>query len=359
LRFTFIPHYRRIVLASFCFLLATLESWSQTSYFYKGRDFGSESQYSPLSLLLNGSYDIIQIDKNRNIWSMPYRIGFQNVMKNLGDPFTSIRDYGLRSFVRDEIFPFSFQRNNAQWFPNYTLHLIGGGMTYRAMTEWYEQEGISNPVLLSLTTMAVYHLGNEIVENQGYEGRTVDPIADIYVFDIGGILLFSSEGVCKFFSSTLNLADWSLQPSIWLRNGQLHNNGQYFSMKWKLPFWDRWYVHYFFGLNGVTGLSYRFSDGDAFSVGYGLSAGTLTVIDDLTNKKTISFVETIACFFDRDNSLLGSMVLTRKTNYSLSINIYPGLVDIWKIKVGAWFVLNRQGGSLIGVTTRYAPGIAF
>jgi len=330
---------------------------AQTTYFYKGRDFGSESLYNPWNLILNGSYDIIQLNKQRDIGSIPYGIGFRTVTRNLADPFTAIRKYGVKEFFRDEIFPLTFNKNNGQWYANYTLHLIGGGMTYRAMKEWYEINHFSSPHIYSYITMAIYHFGNEVIENQSYDGITADPIADIYIFDLGGILLFSSESVCEFFSSTLNLADWSLQPSFLLRNGQLHNNGQYFSVRWKFPFWEKWYLLYFFGINGVTGLSYRFDDGKALSVGYGLTGGTLTVLDELTNKKTLNFVETLAFFYDDNNSLLTSLLWTRKTDYEMSLNLYPGFLALGDFKIGAWFVLNRKGHSLFGITTSYLPGI--
>lgn len=345
-------------LSLFLLLLQT-ELQSQTYHFYKGRDFGSESLYSPWGLILNGSYDIIQLDKTRDIFSLPYSRGFKNVTWNLGHPFSSIESYGWHNFIRDEIFPLSLDKNNGQWYPNYTLHLIGGGMTYRAMAEWFTFNDVPSPYLFSFAVMGVYHMMNEVVENQNYQGRTVDPISDIYLFDLGGIALFSSESVCAFFDSTLNLADWSLQPSFLLWNRQLHNNGQYFSLKWKLPFWDHWYLHHFFGLNDVTGLSYRFDNGEAISFGYGLTPGNFILLDRLTNKKTISLVESAGIFFDRDNSLLASMLLTRKTDYTLSVNIYPGFLDIGKFKLGGWIVLSKNGETLFGVTTRYIPGVAF
>ncbi len=334
-------------------------SFSQTYHFYKGRDYGSEALYSPWNLLLNGSYDIIQLDRTRDVFSLPYETGIKNVSWNLSHAFTSIKAYGVKNFIRDEVFPLSFDKNNGQWYPNYTLHLIGGGMTYRAMAEWYIQNDVPSPYVFSFVTMGAYHFLNEVVENQTYQGMTVDPIADIYIFDLGGILLFSSESVCTFFDSTLNFADWSLQPSLLVRNGQLHDNGQYFSLKWKLPFWDHWYLHHFFGLNDVTGLSYKFDNGEAISAGYGLSPGNLILLDRLTNKKTISFVESAGIFFDRNNSLLASVLYTRKTDYNVTINVYPGLFDIGSFKVGGWIVFNKQGGTLFGLTTRYIPGIAF
>ena len=113
-------------------------------------------------------------------------------------------------------------------------------MTARALREWYDENGYST-------------------------GDNVDPIADIYVFDIGRIILFSFDNVNRFFSRTLNLADWSLQPSISVFNGTLRNNGQYFSIKWKFPSSAHWHLFYYFRLDGVLGTSHKWGDGAVLS----------------------------------------------------------------------------------------------
>ncbi len=160
-------------------------------------------------------------------------------------------------------------------------------MTFVAVKEWYEQHNFPDPEIMSIATMATYHLMNEFVENGTYVVDNETPIPDIYVFDIGGIVLFSLKGVDKFFSEELNLADWSLQPSFDLCETTLQNNGQYFSIKWKLPFSSSWQFFYYFGINGLTGLSYKFKDGDAISFEASLCAKQLVTINQSVNQKTI------------------------------------------------------------------------
>jgi hypothetical protein len=118
--------------------------------------------------------------------------------------------------------------------------------------------------------------------------------------------------VKKYFSEELNLADWSLQPSFFLRNGELHNNGQFFSIKWKLPFSEKWHLFYFFGTNGVGGLSYKYEDGSALSVGVGMAANELVTLDQRTNKKSLNLVMNAGVFYDLNNSLLTSLSVTKK-----------------------------------------------
>lgn len=333
---------------------------AQTHFFYQGRDYGSEALYNPVYMMLNGSYDIIQLDGHpRNILKFPYAKAFRNVFRNLGNPFPVIRRYGWGKFLGNEIFPIEFAKKGAQWWPNYQLHLIGGGMTFVAVKEWYEQHNFPEPVLFSLATMAAYHLLNEAVENGNYVGDNEDPIPDIYVFDIGGIVLFSFEGIDEFFSRELNLADWSLQPSFDFKDNTLQNNGQYFSIKWKLSFSDYWHLFYYFGMNGLIGLSYKFKDGKAISFGFGLRAKNLVTLNQSVNQKTINTTWNAGLFYDINNSLMSSLFVSGLTDYLINLNIYPGLIKIGPISPGVWIVIQKSGKMIFGISTVWAPGIAF
>lgn len=350
---------RNLYLLLFC-LLFTDSLFPQTAYFYKGRDYGSEAVYNPVTLILNGGFDMIQVERSRDIRKLPIGQGINNVLKNLGDPFTPVRNYGFWNFVKDQVLPFSVDKRDAQYWPNYTLHLIGGGMSYAAMKEWYEYHNYPAPAALSIATMAAYHIINEAVENGAYEGDNVDPIADVYLFNVGGIILFSSESVKKFFSEKLNLADWSLQPSFCLRTTELHNNGQFFSIKWKLPFFDKWHLFYYFGTNGVGGLSYKYDDGSALSVGLGMAVSELFTVNSSTNKKTVDLVWNVGVFYDRNNSLLASLSLTKKTDYMANLNIYPGVVKIGDFSPGIWMAYTNKDKFIMGITARWAPfGLAY
>lgn len=332
-----------------------INSFDVSGYFYKGYKFGNQALYNPMYLLLNGGFDMIQVGNKRDIKNFPYKIAVKNIWKNLSDPFTPINNYGWWNFIKDQVLPLSLDKKNAQFWPNYTLHLIGGGMEYAAMKEWFEYYNYPNPQLLSAFTVMTYHLINEVAENGNYVGDDVDPIADIYIFDIGGILLFTSESVKRFFAEDLNLADWSQQPSFSLRNGELHNNGHFFSVKWKFPFSDSWHAFYYFGTNGVGGLSYKFQNGSAISVGLGLAASDLILLDEKTNKKTLGLVGNLGVFYDRNNSLLASLSITIKTDYMVNVNIYPGLIKIGDISPGIWGAYSQDGNIFWGLAFSWLP----
>lgn len=351
----------RIVLffvLTFQFIVNSL-LFSQENYFYTGKNYGSESLYNPIYLILNGSYDIIQLEGNsRQIFKFPYALGSRNVFDNLRHPINSISHFGWKKFLSQETFPLVFVKKGGQWLPNYQLHLIGGGMTYSRMKEWYAFHNFPYPKLFSITTLAAYHYLNEVVENENYKGETVDPIADIYLFDIGGIVLFSFDNINRFFKEKLNLSDWSLQPSISLDDLSLQNNGQYFSIKWKLPYVDKWSFFYYFGMTSMFGLSYKYDDGSSISSGFGLRARNRYVIDANSNQMTINLNWNFGVFYDLNNSLLTSLTFNDHIDNMVNLNIYPGLFRISNFSPGIWATYKKDKKVLFGISTIYGIGIS-
>lgn len=328
-------------------------------YFYKGRNFGSEALFNPVNMILNGGYGILQLDGYpRDVIHAPYRLGTKNVWYNITNPGGPISRYGWGHFLSNEIFPVNFKREYMQWLPNYELHLIGGGMTSRAIYEWYGAHNYPAPEISMIATMGAYHFLNEVVENGSYQGDNVDPIADIDVFDVASVALFSFESVDKFFSEKLNLSDWSLMPSFDPQDHSIQNNGQNFSLKWHLPFWERWYFFRYFGLTDLTGASYKLSNGSYISFGGGIRTKTLITLDESKERKTISMVGNVGLFYDHDNSLLCSILFGGSSDKRLNLNIYPGVVRLWKFTPGLWTFMNRKGHFTFGMITTWTPGLA-
>ena len=237
------------------------KSQTSESLFYSGKDYGSEAMFNPINVILNNGYDIIQLgNKPRTIFDYPYEHAINNVWKSITHPGKTISDYGVKKFLTTELFPLKIDVTGAQWWPNYNVHLIGGGMTYRMLIEWFEYHKFNSPKLSSIAVLSIFHYLNEVAENGDYAGYNGDAVADLLFFDIAGVLLFNSDQVAKFFSEELNLSDWSLQPSFRISDRTLQNNGQYFTMKWQFPFSDSWQLFYTFGMDGLLGLSKKLDE---------------------------------------------------------------------------------------------------
>lgn len=334
-------------------------------YFYKGYSYGTQSEYNPLYLLLNGSFDIVQSNnRNNKILSLQYGIGARNVFENITNPLRSVSQYGWKNFLETEIFPTTLNYQRAQYWPNYNLHLLGGGMTYVAMAEWFSYHGYQYPKTLSAATMFAYHYLNETIENNDYVGTNVDPIADLLVFDPLGIALFSVNGVPEFFGTTLQMADWSFQPIFDMKTNSLLNNGQNFSFKIPIPYIENWKILYITGMEGVVGISYNYSKTHNISVGGGLATKELTEVNNNTGVRTVTatLVTVGGIYYDRNNSLLASLIFKNAATYKVRLNIYPGVFDIGGISLGFIGIVHQNNAISFGIFTSFSPigpGLSF
>ena len=323
-------------------------------YFYHGLDYGTDALIHPLRMVINGGFGIMQLSNRHNHpLDIDYAQGWKNIWKNLLDPTAAIQVEGWKDFLQREIIPISFNSGKAHYWPNYTQHLIGGGMSYRMMVEWYRAHDFDRPGLWGGTTIMFYHLLNEIVENDYRDGWTTDPVADILIFDPASILLFSSERVCRFFSETLHMADWSYQPMIDPKHKTLINNGQNFAMKLDVPWWERWSLFYHYGTHAEFGLTRRFDGGHNLSLGAGLKADEL--LDVTEYHKGVALAVTGGVFYDRNDSLLASALWAKSKDYKLRVNLYPGLFEIWGLKPGLVFNLNRNRTTAFGISLLNLP----
>ena len=277
-----------------------------------------------------------------------YEQGIRNVWRNLKDPFTAIEARGWWAFFSEEIIPISVNSGKAQYWPNYTQHLIGGGMSYRMMVEWFRWHEWPRPKLWAGATIFVYHALNEVVENDRKSGLSTDAVADLYLFDPLSVVLFSSDRVCRFFSETLHMADWSYQPMYDPHHRTLENNGQNFALKWNLPRSERWSLFYHYGTHGELGLSHTWPDGKCLSAGVGLKAKNLVDLSEVS--QTVDLAVSGGIFYDRDNSLLASLLLAHTKDYRARLNIYPGLIRLGAFSPSIFLSLNEDDEVFAGLS---------
>ena len=329
-----------------------------THYFYKNEGYGSMAIFNPVTFVLNGGYDILQLSNNDDrIFQFPYGRSAKNVFINLGRPDKAIKDMGAWKWTKQEVLPLTFTPAGAQWVPNYFLHFIGGGMYYVELTEWYRDHGVKQPVLMAIITHTVADLLNETVENQGWVGTNEDPIPDVYIFNIAGIALFSNKKVCKFFSEQLNMVDWSLQPTITFPRGSIQNQGQFYALKYALPFYKPLRIFVRMGSGSLVGLSYRFNDGYSISAGAGIRPDSLRLLDIKARQVTVDSKISGGIFIDKNNSLLASLVISDTKDYFIQANIYPGLLKIGRFTPGLWAVVGRGGYVTFGINSVYTFGV--
>lgn len=328
-------------------------------YFYKpAQTRGSDAAFTPFTLLINGSVDALRLspDAGRDLTALKWKTDFKNVWKNLTDPVGSIRAYGWENFRRQELFNLSFNVDDLQFIPNLADHVIGYGMQYAKVSEWYNAHGYGSPVLLGIGTSLVYQFINEVVQNGGISYVNVDCVADIYIYNTLGFVLFSFDDMKRFFSETMQLNDWSLQPLYIPRNHHLENAGQEFVMRYTLPFAERYAPFICWGVNSIAGLSYRYDEVNRISVGIGNAiSGMTTKYRGEFLSATPNFERAIGLFWDNDGSLLAGLIVCGQKSANAQLNVYPGLVDLYGIRPGCYLGVGGREGLVFGVSFMNLP----
>jgi hypothetical protein len=334
------------------------ETQGQQRYFYRGYDFGSQALFNPLTNLLNRGFDVLQLrGDNRDPFTVLHGSDVRNVLDNLAHPFARVSQEGRWKFTREELLPLSWTQGTMRWTPNYTLHLIGGGMTYTALREWYMDHEVPWPGLFSALTVMTSALVNESLENKGVQGRNTDCIADIYFFDLGGILFFSFAPINRFFSETVVVADWSQQPGLTWPGRALSNQGNNFAMKWSLPFYSPLRLFAHLGMSALVGLSYRQLSGISWSLGAGLRSTRLVNRSQASLENGVDLAPAAGLFVDRNESLLASLLVSNVQDYFINLNVYPNAFVHVGSGVGLWSAVSKNGAFVVGVSVVRAMGL--
>ncbi len=347
-----------VILVLLLLCLFASPTQSKEYYFYHPDNrFGSDGAFNPVAVFVNGSYDILRNGgHDKNIFRQDYRLGWKNVWANISDPFGSIEQFGWHNFLEQECFNLTLDSGKGQFIPNVSTHLIGNGMLYVMMAEWYDYHHIKHPYIISAITTTMYQFLNEVIENGKWQHLNVDPIADLLIFNPLGLILFSTDFGKRFFSETVPVYYWSQQPVINVTNGDLENGGQQYCIKWDFPFWDRGSLFLYWGINGLGGITYSKDEIHNYSFGLG------TVANKLHEKRlnggrflTPSMDGALGFFYDKNHSLMGSLLLTGPQMYNARINLYPGVVSTKWYMPGIYVGFGEWDKFICGLTFSHLP----
>jgi hypothetical protein len=324
-------------------------------YFYSPLPYGTQGKYNPGDFFINGGFGVWQFKEDRKLLDVPYAAAWRNTWECIRHPMAAIQNFGVKEWLSSEIVPTSFELRHGQFFPNYFLHVLGAGMQSRKMEEWYRFHNVPLPRLWSVVTMLGEHVFEEMVEDGGTRGLSVDPVSDLYIMNPAGILLFLNDGVCRFFSDKLSLNEWSLQPSINVRTGQLENMGQFYVLKLPLERTHAWSAIAYFGMQELFGLCRKLDDDNSFSLTGGVIVNNLFAADISSSQKayTANLRWSAGAFYDKKNSLLMSLVVSGAEHNRFRLDMYPGLFRIGSFRPGVF--VDNTGYWTAGISIRYIP----
>ena len=344
----------------FC-LYKPIKSNAQYQYFYTGKDYGSESYLSPLTQILNGGMDMLQTTNYDNtIKQLELAQGFKTFFRSVTHPKAAIERIGFKKFADSELIPFGFSKTTSQWIPNYGLHLLGGGMEYARMTDYYSYHNFKNPRLWAALTQITEQALNESVEMRGQKQLSFATVADFYFFNLPGMVLFSFENVQKLFSGPVKLTSWLGQASYSPVYHSIRNTGQYYTIKIQPDFIGPISFLYYMGAGWLSGLGVDYK-GITYSLAYGNKTEEVYIVDKENDIEYIKLTPSVAFFIDKNNSLLLSLVVTTHKVYqeNIRLDIYPGVLKFKKYSIGVWTNLSFEHESFMGITFKGIPGIAF
>src|SRR5690242_12611771 len=135
-------------------------------HYYSNKPYGSESQFNPLSAILNNGYDQVRTYPDRRIFEFDYATAARGAWNSIARANELVSTYGTRDWIRYELLPLTGKSGGgSQWWPNYQLHLFGGGATYVRLMAWYEQRGYKHPRIYAAATKLASSFLNEMIEN--------------------------------------------------------------------------------------------------------------------------------------------------------------------------------------------------
>lgn len=326
-------------------------------FFYRpGQEFGSTSQFGPVSVVLNRGFStIVWSEAERRPLHIDWGNGWTNVRESLTHPARVAESQGgVGEFLFGEFGP---KGSVWQWAfaTNLMGHVVGGGITYRALGEWYDAHGVPYPMVAGAASAMGVILINEMIVVQHLDEGSPSTWSDVYVFEPIGIALFSFDPVARFFARTLKAQDWSPQASIVLPTGELVNSSQVMAYRVPLPFIDRLDVLSVTGMGTQTGVIW---DLDAeHSIGGGIGFQAKERVYDEAGREQLRARASGGLYLSRRTSLLASLNLYHGLDRRAALNVYPGVLGGPLRNVGLWTVLDRDGRVDLGITALALPGV--
>jgi hypothetical protein len=331
-------------------LALTLGAQTPKPIFYRDLDYGSESQLSPLASMLTWTFDTLQVPESfdeHDYWSR-----WKLVKEDLLHPGRAAKSRGgLGAFINRQILP--YKMTEPDWIPNYSLHLLGGGMVFRKKAEWFEAHDVPLPYLASAVLTVVEELAQETVEKAST--KPDDEVADVLFFLPLSMALYSNDRFAHFAADTLHLSEWPYQavydPNArrpWGTRGKLTNVGQNFVVKPEIFGWKEHRPFVFFGLTSLFGVSHKLSATDSLSWGLGAA---ITHAQDPTRTRFSG-----GLFWDRNDSLLASVIVNGTDDLALRLNVYPGITGprAWW-SPGFYVGYGTHRDLNVGITLRFLP----
>jgi len=195
---------------------------------------------------------------------------------------------------------------------------------------------------------------NEMYTHQEISQGTGGTVADLYVFDLGGVLVFTLDPVANFFANKLHAQVWPSQGAITAPNWNISNNANNLVFKFPLPFTDRFSIFWRTAIGSHLGLTTHLANGYDLSFGVGADASRQVLSPD--GHESVDIRLSSSMYLDRGGSVLASIHWSEVDHRLLAVNVYPG---VFSRDFGAWINVDQDLAFQFGLSHRLALGLAF
>lgn len=327
--------------------------------FYRSRGWGTERQFNPLSLVVNGGLDQLRTEHaDTRVFQLQYGRSFRNVFRSVTNPERVIRRYGWNRFIRNELLPFTGRGSGGgQWVPNYQLHFLGGGMTGVRITEWFTQRGVAHPELAAFGTVYAWHFLTEAIEHGPAEVESADAVADLLIFDLAAFLVWRTDRVQRLVIEHVEMTNWPGQPTLQFPDRTAENVQMTAMLRVRLPRTTNWRAMTTFGSAFLLGVSRAQREGHWISLAAGLDPRDNPIVDPETGQRTVVLAPSAGIFWDRDGSLLASLLVRAGRTEAATLNVHPGVVRIAGYSPGLWAQWLRSRQLRVGLATELGLGV--
>ena len=105
-----------------------------------------------------------------------------------------------------------------------------------------------------------------------------------------------------------------------------------------------------------VGLSIPRDHGFSINFGAGFESKR-RFVDQNTAVESIEAAPSVGFWVDRHNALLFGATFDQATNRRVSLNLFPGVVDVAGIPIGAWVVVDSEGRPYFGFSGSRTLGL--
>lgn len=329
-----------------------LSTQAGQSGYYQPRNYGSDALYDPLSNFFSYSFDTLQVHESFSTDN--FHENLDAVLDQLQHPRRSIdNEGGFNRFVNRNIFPVDSNHSNDSYaiLPNYALHMIGGGMAYRKDLEWFRHHDYEYATALSITLAMVAEVVQEAFEQETTPDD--DAIADVYIFRPIGIWLFHDDAFASAFMEMFNPAIWPSLQAFDVSTDEIINTGINYVYRPPSLSLNGTGAFIFSGINTLLGLWHAVDSEHAFSWGVGYAVREI----DPDKDQQAELDPSVGFFYDRNNSLLWSLIINDTGGDHLRFNYFPDNRS-WNPNLGFFIRRNVDDSWSAGMQYRFGFGIA-